>query len=169
MGLNRAAIAICHDVLSNLNANIAILQIHLSCLTPLLSLLFSIYTLLTTTTLLLLQPISYFCTERVPLPTQIRYFLLPPIAFQLRLIYSDIAVPKTAVPSAPMLVLVDLFGPIYAVWVAAAAWVAAAFWAFATIMGDPDGRDGMGGKDDGRAAVLGVRRWWEGWLERGIR
>lgn len=68
-----------------------------------------------------------------------------------------------------MLVLINLFGPIYAVWVAASALVAAAFWAFATIMGDPDGRDGMRGKDDGRAAVLGVRRWWEGWLERGIR
>ena len=45
------------------------------------------------------------------------------------------------------------------------AWVAAGFWAFAAIMGDPDGQDG---KDDGRAAVLGVRKWWEKWLARAI-
>ena len=64
-----------------------------------------------------------------------------------------------------MLVIVNLFGPIYAVWIAVSAWVAAGFWAFAAIMGDPDGQDG---RDDGRAAVMGVRAWWERWLERAI-
>ena len=68
-----------------------------------------------------------------------------------------------------MLVLTNVFGPVYAIWIAASAWVAAGFWAFTAIMGDPDGRDGHGGKDDGRAAVLGVRRWWETWLARAIR
>lgn len=65
-----------------------------------------------------------------------------------------------------MLILLNLFSPVYAVAVALSAWVAAMFWFYAAILGDPDGRDG---KDDGRAAVLGVRGWWERWLQRGMK
>ncbi|KAI9367179.1 hypothetical protein BJX61DRAFT_538274 [Aspergillus egyptiacus] len=44
------------------------------------------------------------------------------------------------------------------------AWTAAFFWIFAMILGNPDGTER---KDDGRAAVLGVSRWWQLWLGRG--
>ncbi|EAW14044.1 uncharacterized protein ACLA_070770 [Aspergillus clavatus NRRL 1] len=40
-------------------------------------------------------------------------------------------------------------------------WTAAFFWVFAMILGNPDGTER---KDDGRAAVLGVVRWWQLWL-----
>ncbi|KAL2832944.1 hypothetical protein BDW59DRAFT_94303 [Aspergillus cavernicola] len=43
------------------------------------------------------------------------------------------------------------------------AWTAAFFWVFAMILGNPDGTER---KDDGRAAVLGVARWWQIWLGR---
>jgi hypothetical protein len=43
------------------------------------------------------------------------------------------------------------------------AWTAAFFWIFAMILGNPDGTER---KDDGRAAVLGVSRWWQLWLGR---
>ncbi|KAL4867669.1 hypothetical protein BDV12DRAFT_197950 [Aspergillus spectabilis] len=43
------------------------------------------------------------------------------------------------------------------------AWTAAFFWIFAMILGNPDGTER---KDDGRAAVLGVTRWWQLWLGR---
>ena len=65
--------------------------------------------------------------------------------------------------SAPKLVLVHLLSPFISLGVAAAVWVAAGFWCYAAIIGDPDGTHG---KDDGRAAVLGVQVWWEGWLLR---
>ena len=32
------------------------------------------------------------------------------------------------------------------------------------ILGNPDGTER---KDDGRAAVLGVNRWWQTWLRKG--
>lgn len=41
------------------------------------------------------------------------------------------------------------------------AWTAAFFWVFAMMLGNPDGTER---KDDGRAAVLGVTRWWQIWL-----
>jgi hypothetical protein len=65
-----------------------------------------------------------------------------------------------------MLVLVHLLSPFISFGVAVAAWVAAIFWFYAAILGDPDGTNG---KDDGRAAVLGVRAWWERWLKRALR
>lgn len=64
-----------------------------------------------------------------------------------------------------MLFLVNILSPIYAIGIGLSAWVAALFWFYAAILGDPEGgcRDS---RDDGRAAVLGVMRWWEGWLEQ---
>ncbi|KAJ5554831.1 hypothetical protein N7535_007275 [Penicillium sp. DV-2018c] len=41
------------------------------------------------------------------------------------------------------------------------AWTAAFFWIFSMILGNPDGTER---KDDGRAAVLGVCKWWRSWL-----
>lgn len=42
-------------------------------------------------------------------------------------------------------------------------WIAAFFWIFAMVLGNPDGTER---KDDGRAAVLGVCRWWQRWLSK---
>ena len=65
-----------------------------------------------------------------------------------------------------MLVFINILGPVIALGVSMAAWVAASFWFFAGILGNPDGKDD---KNDGRAAVMGVRRFWEAWLIRGLR
>lgn len=46
------------------------------------------------------------------------------------------------------------------------AWTAAFFWVFALLLGNPDGTER---KDDGRAAVLGVCRWWQRWLGKARR
>ena len=59
------------------------------------------------------------------------------------------------------LIFVNLVSPIYAGPIAIAAWTAAVFWFYAAILGNPDGRDG---RDDGVAAVMAVRGWWESWL-----
>ncbi|KAJ5604555.1 hypothetical protein N7510_009709 [Penicillium lagena] len=40
-------------------------------------------------------------------------------------------------------------------------WTAAFFWVFAMMLGNPDGTERS---DDGRAAVLGVCKWWQTWL-----
>ena len=60
-----------------------------------------------------------------------------------------------------VLVLVSMLSPLYAMAIAVAAWVAGAFWLYTAVLGNPDGRED---KDDGREAVLAVRRWWERWL-----
>lgn len=140
--------------------------IYLSSLSPFLAVLFALYAVLTTAIILLLLPFSFFCTERKPLRSQLHFFLTPPIGFQLGLIYSDIRVSTTVGDDVSMLILVNMCSPFYAIWISASAWVAAFFWAFTAIMGDPDGKDG---KDDGREAVMGVRRWWERWLERALQ
>ena len=60
-----------------------------------------------------------------------------------------------------VLVLVSMLSPLYAMAIAVAAWVAGAFWLYTAVLGNPDGRED---RDDGREAVLAVRRWWERWL-----
>ncbi|CAL5869758.1 uncharacterized protein PFLUO_LOCUS3988 [Penicillium psychrofluorescens] len=42
-------------------------------------------------------------------------------------------------------------------------WTAAFFWVFAMMLGNPDGTER---RDDGRAAVLGVCKWWQTWLAK---
>ena len=70
-----------------------------------------------------------------------------------------------------MLVLVNILSPVYALGICMAAWVAAGFWFFAAILGDPNVKDEneRGKDDDGRTAVMTVRRWWERWLMRGLQ
>jgi hypothetical protein len=69
--------------------------------------------------------------------------------------------------NVPMLILVLLLSPLVSVGVGIAAWVSGAFWFFNAILGDPAGGDE--GRNDGRASVLGVRRWWEKWLVRSLK
>lgn len=120
------------------------------------------YTILITPELLLLALFSFF-TSYPPLRTHVHTFLAPPVNFQLELIFSGTHISNPAASKPLMLVLLNLLSPIYALGIAVSASVAAMFWFYAAILGDPDGRDGW---DDGRAAVLEVRRWWERWLKR---
>jgi len=64
------------------------------------------------------------------------------------------------------MILVHLLSPLFIIPLLFAAWIAAFFWIFATILGNPDGTER---RDDGRAAVLGVRNWWRAWLGRAKR
>lgn len=65
--------------------------------------------------------------------------------------------------SAAKLIIVLSLAPLLCIGLSLAAWVAAFFWIFAMILGNPDGTER---KDDGRAAVLGVNRWWQTWLSK---
>jgi hypothetical protein len=65
-----------------------------------------------------------------------------------------------------MLILAHAISPLISVGVAIAGWIAASFWVFALVMGNPDGTERG---DDGKAAVLAVRNWWEGRLLSAVR
>ncbi|KAL4937690.1 hypothetical protein BDV06DRAFT_202419 [Aspergillus oleicola] len=66
--------------------------------------------------------------------------------------------------SVPGLIMVLLLSALLSFGLLLLAWTAAFFWVFAMILGNPDGTER---KDDGRAAVLGVTRWWQIWLSKG--
>ena len=86
--------------------------------------------------------------------------LAPLLQLQLRLIYSE---PPNDTYSLTWLLLVHIMSPLLSICVALATWVAALFWFFAAVIGNPDGHDKY---NDGTAAVLAVRRWWEKWLTK---
>jgi hypothetical protein len=65
--------------------------------------------------------------------------------------------------SVGMSILVLVIAPFLSIVIVLFAWTAAAFWVFAMVMGNPDGTEK---NDDGRAAVLGVCRWWRTWLAK---
>lgn len=137
--------------------------IYLSALSPLLALPIALYTLLMGTLLLLLFPLC-FCLKQLPMCARFRHFLSPLLVLQLRLVYSsyDICDPTHSETSGiVVLVLISMLSPLYAVAIAAATWVAGIFWFYTAILGNPDGKED---RDDGREAVLAVRRWWERWL-----
>ena len=144
------------------------MQIFLSTLAPFLSLTITFYALLATSTILLLSPLCVLTSRLQSLRNQFLRFLVPPSHFQLKLIFSPYDTTEASPPtSISRLLLTTATAPFVAIGVSVATWVAASFWVFAKILGDP-----MGAKDernDGRAAVLGVRRFWEGWLVRGLR
>ncbi|KAJ5666726.1 hypothetical protein N7462_011135 [Penicillium macrosclerotiorum] len=58
-------------------------------------------------------------------------------------------------------ILILILSPLLSIAILLCAWTAASFWVFAMVMGNPDGTER---KDDGRAAVLGVCKWWQTWL-----
>ncbi len=120
------------------------------------------------TLLLLLFPLC-FCLKQSPICARFRHFLSPPLVFQLALVYSshdknDSVRSKTS--DIMVLVLVSMLSPLYAMAIAVATWVAGAFWLYTAILGNPDGRED---RDDGREAVLAVRRWWEWWLIQSLK
>lgn len=132
-----------------------------------LTLAISLYTILLTSILLILSPISA-CSSFATLSTHLHTFLFPPLRIQLYLIDStkDNVENTNPVINPTTIAFVHILSPVFALGIALSAWVAAVFWAYAAVLGDPDGQDG---NDDGKAAVLCVRTWWEQWLLRGIR
>jgi hypothetical protein len=125
-------------------------------------LLYIIFALLV---IVLLQPIRLL-TKKQTLRQQVIDFLSPTLKIQLAFVYSTAATNEYAVP---ILILVQVLAPVVSIGVAMAAWVAGAFWFFNAILGDPAGEDTHRGYNDGRASVIGVRRWWERWLTRALR
>ncbi|KAJ5081916.1 hypothetical protein NUU61_010180 [Penicillium alfredii] len=73
---------------------------------------------------------------------------------------SDLSDPSAGY-SVGAAISVLVLSPLLSVAILLFAWTAAFFWVFAMVLGNPDGTER---KDDGRAAVLGVCRWWQTWL-----
>ncbi|KAJ5484090.1 hypothetical protein N7539_005886 [Penicillium diatomitis] len=65
--------------------------------------------------------------------------------------------------SVGMALGVLLLSPFFSFVITLSAWTAGFFWVFTMVMGNPDGTER---KDDGRAAVLGVCKWWQKWLAK---
>ena len=138
---------------------------HLSFLSPLIALVLSLYSIATTILHIVLTPFS-LCARRKPLSQQLIRTLSPVIRVQLRMIYSDKTEALTQI-RAGRLALVAILSPFYAFWIAMSAWVAGFFWLYAAILGEPN--VGEGKEMEGKAAVRGVRKWWENWLLFGIK
>ena len=143
------------------------LEIYLSALAPPLALLVALYTLLATTVLLVVSPL-FLLLKHGLLRARFYCFLAPPLKYQLGLACSS----HETNPAPPqdrgiigLLLVVNIFAPIYATVIAVAAWVGGAFWFYTAILGNPDGRDQ---RDDGREAIFTVNRWWERWLIQGL-
>jgi len=139
--------------------------IYLSTFNPFVSLVILLYTIFALLAIFLLQPFR-LCTKSTTLSQQIIGFLSPALKIQLAFVYSA---PEGEHYYTPLLVLINLLSPLVSVGVAMAAWVAAAFWFFNAILGDPDGSDKPRGYNDGRASVIGVRKWWERWLVKALK
>ncbi|KAF2272813.1 uncharacterized protein EI97DRAFT_196765 [Westerdykella ornata] len=129
-----------------------------------LSILVTLWTLLSLLTAFVLHPLRLCSTARPSLTARLTSFLAPPLNLQLHLIYS---LSYSTEYTLPMLILVLLFSPIVAIGVAVGAWTAACFWFFSAILGDPAGQDQ--GHNDGKDTLLGVRNWWDRWLSRGLK
>ncbi|KAF2236609.1 hypothetical protein EV356DRAFT_63008 [Viridothelium virens] len=120
------------------------------------------WTLLSLVLVIFMQPLRIF-TKLPSIIEQLSQHLAPLLQLQLRLIYSE---PPRNSYSVPRLLVVHLLSPFLSICVALATWTAALFWFFAAVIGNPDGDDRY---NDGRAAVLAVRRWWEKWLIEALK
>ncbi|KAF2433256.1 hypothetical protein EJ08DRAFT_658506 [Tothia fuscella] len=139
--------------------------IYLSAFNTFISFIIFLYTIFALLAIILLQPFR-LCTKRTTFRQQVIDFLSPPLKIQQAFIYSAA---KSENYSIPLLILVQVLAPVVSMGVTFAAWVAGAFWFFNAILGDPAGSDSPRGYNDGRASVIGVRRWWERWLTRALR
>lgn len=112
------------------------------------------------------QPIR-FCAKRPTFGQQLAGLLGPTLNLQLRAIYTPL--PPYANEDASyhtfMLAAVHILSPFLAFVLMFAAWTLAIYWMSSAMVGDPAGQDK---RDDGKETVLGLRRWWEGWLMRSI-
>jgi len=138
----------------------------LSFFDPFFSLFIAIFTLIAVLFLLLISPVR-FCQHSCSISTSTIRTLAPLFRNHLRLISAHSVDEAHTFDFKPvMLVLIHIISPLLSIGVAVAAWTSAAFWLFTLMMGNPDGTER---KDDGRAAVLAVRDWWETLLLNAVR
>ncbi|KAK6436993.1 hypothetical protein LTR95_006817 [Oleoguttula sp. CCFEE 5521] len=128
------------------------------------NLLWAIISLFITT---LSQPVRV-CARRLSFGTQLASLLGPALNLQLRAVYTPLPpfADEDGCFHPGSLLLVHLTAPFLSMGVALAAWVLAAYWLMAGMVGDPAGMDR---RDDGMEAVLGLRRWWERVLMKGVQ
>lgn len=131
-----------------------------------LSFLNLIWTLISLVITTLSQPVR-LCARRITFGQQLASLLGPALNLQLKSIYTPLPpyANEDGVFHPGMLVFVHLVSPILSIGVAIAAWVVACYWLMAGIVGDPAGMDK---RDDGRETVLGLRKWWENLMLKGI-
>lgn len=162
-----------------------LLQVYLLLLAPLLSLPTSLYTLLALILLLLTFPISFYLDPSTRLSAWISSYLLPPLNIHLTLLHYNTSFPSPCHRhlNTLLLILTNLFLPLYSLPITCAAWTAAIFWAYAAMLGNPakeNGREapgfsealGSGEREWGASnasAVFRVARWWIWWLELPFR
>ncbi|MCJ1339863.1 hypothetical protein MMC09_005155 [Bachmanniomyces sp. S44760] len=139
--------------------------VYLATLSPIFTLFCSLYSILVLLVLLITSPI-HLCTNSDAFLSRASNLLAAPINYQLELIHSRThSRTRTTKPRLIQLLPICIFSPVYAGFIALSSWVAGVFWLFSAILGDPDGSSR---RDDGKAAVWGVIRWWEMWLVRGF-
>jgi len=131
-----------------------------------LSFLNLIWTLISLVITTLSQPVR-LCARRITFGQQLASLLGPALNLQLKSIYTPLPpyANEDCVFHPGMLVFVHLVSPILSIGVAVAAWVVACYWLMAGMVGDPAGMDK---RDDGIETVLGLRRWWENLMLKGI-
>lgn len=131
-----------------------------------LSLLNLIWTLISLVITTLSQPVR-LCARRITFGQQLASLLGPALNLQLKSIYTPLPphANEDGVFHPGMLVFVHLVSPVLSIGVIVAAWVVAGYWLMAGIVGDPAGMDK---RDDGKETVLGLRRWWENLMLKGI-
>ncbi|KAL4783066.1 hypothetical protein BJX76DRAFT_348842 [Aspergillus varians] len=145
---------------------------------PIFSLLASIYTVFGLLFTLFICPLRLFSCipyfKKTPFRTQLCDILVPQLHIHERLIGLRPS-PSQSVNDSDQssvtdygegysvggLIMVLILSSLMSFGLLLLAWTAAFFWVFAMILGNPDGTER---KDDGRAAVLGVTRWWQIWL-----
>lgn len=132
-----------------------------------LSALNAVWTCISVIITLLSQPVR-LCAKRLTFGQQLGGLLGPALNLQLRCIYMPLHphANEDASYHTLMLVAVHLLSPFLSLALVFVAWVFAAYWVVSLVLGDPAGMDK---RDDGRDAVLSLRKWWELWLLRGIK
>ncbi|KAL2872687.1 uncharacterized protein BJX67DRAFT_376484 [Aspergillus lucknowensis] len=170
------------EFLPNDSQDAVLMLFRMSLPIPLISILTSLYTIFGLLFTLIVSPlrlcscIPYF--RKTSFRTQICDLLVPQLHLHERLIglqrvranpvYNDgdrsSATDYGESYSVGGLIMVLLLSSLMSFGLLLLAWTAAFFWIFAMILGNPDGTER---KDDGRAAVLGVTRWWQIWLGKG--
>lgn len=134
----------------------------------LVSCLTTIWAILSLLVTILYQPFR-LCTPRLPFHHQLCHLLAPTLNLHLRCIYAPVYPRPTEgdeLYNSSWLLIVHLVAPFVSLGNAVAAWVVAVYWALAKMVGDPAGQDK---KDDGMEAVLGLARWWECLLVKGVK
>ena len=129
-------------------------------LDPIMSLFSAAVTVITVLLLTISYPVIHLChLDTSSFGTLLIRTLAPLFRYHLRLFYApSVDDMHTFDFSSTRLVLVHLISPLLSIGVCVAAWIAGAFWLFTWTMGNPDGTEIV---DDGHAAVLAVRDWWE--------